>query len=305
MIQSGEEGFLRGRTERLHPQRPGTYFLGRHLGLSVGLHIPDQVIQIIFAPFLMQPFQIPGAGQDDQTVPGAGYGHIDQFPVVFQPFISTCIGFVRQCRGKQHHILFVPLKCMHGTAGHMCQMLFFQPVLNGLSLIDKWRDDADTLILVCLRVANDLFHFRRRCIFIIRFSILHIHIDQRRIFLFLRTDQQSGIVILLIIEFYDLRAAPVMIAQQHLVADRVARQIGFIDRIFTIVILIRHHILAAQPFVGGLIQQDHGIKLLRISHQHQFFTPDNRGKRDCGITLACLVHDRHIEAGFRRSQPMG
>ena len=184
---------------------------------------------------------------------------------------------------------------MYRPASHILQPFPFQRLLDPLFLVDKRGNDSDTLIPVGHGVTNHLFHFRRRGIFHSRFVISHIHIYQRMLLPAHGTNFQLCIIILFIVEFYNLRITAVMMAKQHLVADRIAGKVGFIDGIFTVVIFFCHIVLLPQFSIHLFIQQDHRIQLLGIPHQHQLFSTDNRHQRYGCIALAGFIHNHHVK----------
>ena len=109
----------------------------------------------------------------------------------------------------------------------------------------------------------------------------------------------------MVVELDDFLVAAVMAAQQNFIADRVAGQEGLVDGIFPIVVLLGHMILFPQSLIGQLLQQDHRVQLLRVSHQHQVLSPDDGHQGHRRVALAGLVHDDHVEHRLRLSQSVG
>ena len=74
------------------------------------------------------------------------------------------------------------------------------------------------------------------------------------------------VIVFLVVELNDLFAAAVVIAEENLVAHRVAGQIGLVDRVFNIIVFWRHRVFIPQHPVIRLIQQNNRAELLGIAY---------------------------------------
>ena len=98
------------------------------------------------------------------------------------------------------------------------------------ALLRKRRDDATCLSGCAVRYAR-CAHLLRGGVFLVGGVVGHIHIDERRGVGLAAGNVQLVVVVFAIVELDDLGAAPVVVAQQRLVADGVAGQKAFVDRV--------------------------------------------------------------------------
>ena len=184
-------------------------------------------------------------------------------------------------------------------------MLRAQHGLDGGALLRKRRDDAHLLVRVRGQVCLDAAHLLRGGVFLVGGVVGHVHIDERRGVGLAAGNVQLVVVVFAIVELDDLGAAPVVVAQQRLVADGVAGQKAFVDRVFDVIVLLRDTVAAAQRAVVGRVQQNDGRELLRVAHKHQRRPAQDGHKRHGRAALAGLVHDDHVKARLRVAQAVG
>ena len=148
-------------------------------------------------------------------------------------------------------------------------MLRAQHGLDGGTLLRKRRDDAHLLVGVRGQVCLDAAHLLRGSVLLVGGVVGHVHIDERCGVGLAAGNVQLVVVVFAVVELDDLGTAPVVVAQQRLVADGVAGQKAFVDGVFDVIVLLRDAVAAAQRAVVGGVQQNDRRELLRVTDKHQ------------------------------------
>ena len=304
MVQIFQKGILGLGAVGLDAQRTAGGGLLGHLGLAVFAHVLHQLVNIVVGAVGVQAVQRGLIREDDQLLPRAGGRHVDELLVRFQPVVGARAGLVGQRQGEDDHVFLVALKGVHRAAGGVLKVPRAQHGLDGGALLRKWGDDAHLLVRVRGQVCLDAAHLLRGGVFLVGGVVGHVHIDERRGVGLAAGNVQLVVVVFAIVELDDLGAAPVVVAQQRLVADGVAGQKAFVDRVFDVIVLLRDTVAAARAVVGG-VQQNDRRELLRVAHKHQRRPAQDGHKRHGHTALAGLVHDDHVKARLRVAQTVG
>ena len=155
---------------------------------------------------------------------------------------------------------------MNRSAGNIFHPIVFQRLVNQLFLIGKRSNDTNALIRMFFDKRNNLFHFLRRCILIVGGICWNI-LKNQRISFFIRTvDNQLVVIIFFIIKWNNFFIAAVMVAEQNFLADCITCQIGLINGILYIIILICHSINPLKLLIIYGIQQNYRAQLLRVTY---------------------------------------
>ena len=185
-----QESLLGGCGKGFDAQSPGIGLAGRNLRRPIGAHIGDELVEVVLLPLPMEPLEIFPAGEDNQTVLGPGGSHIDQLLIVLQPPVGSLPCLVGKRRGKENHILLIPLKGVDRTAGYLLYPRCLQLLIDQIFLIHERRNNADALVGVPLYIIQNSPNLLRRCVPLTCAVIFHVHIDQGPLLLTLGADVQ-------------------------------------------------------------------------------------------------------------------
>ena len=112
------------------------------------------------------------------------------------------------------------------------------------------------------------------------------------------------VIVFPVIELDDLFAAAVVITEEDLVAHRVAGQIGFVNRIFDIVVFWGYPVFIPKDSIVSFIQQDDRAELLGIAYQHQTVSSQDGYQRHCRVALAGFIYNDHVKVGLGLADTM-
>ena len=93
--------------------------------------------------------------------------------------------------------------------------------------------------------------------------------------------------------------------QKNFLADSVICQECLVNGIFQIIVFLRNLVTLLEDLIVFTVQKDHRIQLLRISHQHQVLSPDDRKQGHGRAALAGLIYDGQVKMCLRASDPVG
>ena len=310
VVQRVVEIFQKGRlgfgAVWLDAQRAGGGRFFCHNAGAVGAGVLHQLVQVVAAARGgVQAVQLLLAGHNDQLFPRPRYRHIQQLLVVLQPVVGGLPGAVGEGQRENDDVLLVPLKGVYRAAGIIGELVVPQCLPNQRPLPGKGGDDAHAALRVAAQIVQDGLYLLRGGVALAGGVFRYVQIHQRTVALHLAGDVQAVVVVFFVVEGHDFRMAAVVIAEQHLIAQRIAGQKALVDGILQVIVFLRHPVAAAQRLVVPAVQHHHRAELLGVAHQQQAAAPQNGHQRHRRVALAGLVHHHHVKQRLWLAQLVG